>query len=57
MKKKNMKWKKLESIENMEGGYNTQCIKRAMEMNMTNKQLKQGDHMQEKQQKTTGQGV
>jgi len=36
MKKRNMKWKKSESIENMEEGHNTWYIRRAMEMNITN---------------------
>jgi len=36
MKKRNMKWKKLGSIENEEEECNTWCIERAMGMNMTN---------------------
>ena len=36
MKKKNMKWKKLGSIGNMEGEHNTWYIKKATEINMTN---------------------
>ena len=35
MKKKNIKQKKLESTENVEGKHNTWFIGRAMEINMT----------------------
>ena len=36
MKKRNMKWKKSGSIENIEKEHNTWYIGRAMEINMTN---------------------
>jgi len=36
MKKRNMKSRKLESIENKDGKHNTWYIERVMEMNMTN---------------------
>ena len=36
MRKKNMKWKKSGSIENVEEGHNTWFTGKAMEMNMTN---------------------
>jgi len=35
-KKRNMKWKKLGNIENVEEEHNTWYIRRAMEINMTN---------------------
>jgi len=36
MKKRNMRWKKSESIENEEGGHNTWFTGKDMEMNMIN---------------------
>ena len=50
-----MRWKKLGSTENEEGGRNTWFTEKNMEMNMINGQQKQGCLMQKRWLKTIGQ--